>query len=118
MINRRRARSLLKGIMEDIINIKILRNSEKKRILEILDKIYHERWFTSRAITKKLQQMASLIDSDMDGHAAAELNALVDKLDRRIYSDKIKERMIANISLMVVIPVVVIVATALLGWWY
>ena len=62
--------------------------------------------------------MALLIDPDMDGHAAAELNTLVDKLDRRIYSDKMKERMITNAILMVVIPVTIIGVIILLGWWY
>lgn len=118
MMSRRRARNLLKGIMEDIMTVKILRNSEKRRILEILDKIYHERWFTSRKIAKKLQQMAILIDPDMDGYAAAELNTLVDKLDRRIYNDKMKERLLTNVSLMIIIPVALLAAVTLLGWWY
>lgn len=62
--------------------------------------------------------MAALIDPDMDGYAAAELNTLVDKLDRRIYSDKMKERMITNAILMVVIPVTIIGVIILLGLWY
>lgn len=118
MMGGRRARNLLKGIMEDIVKVKILRNSEKKRIIETLQKIYYERWFTSRKIMKKLQRMAALINPDMDGYAAAELNTLVDKLDRRIYSDKMKKRMITNAILMVVIPVTIIALIVLLGWWY
>ena len=118
MMSGKKARNLLRGIMEDIVNVKILRNSEKRRIIETLDRIYHERWFANRKITKRLQKMATIIDQDMDGYAAAELSTLIDKLGREIHSDKIKERMLINIALMIIIPVMIIAATALLGWWY